>query len=93
MALEVKKKVSLAFLGEDYSDSYIIVKSIPIGEYEKLKGTVKDNVIKYFVSGEIKQDSGMVEITKDNLLELPGEVFVEAFEQMTGTPDPKSKGQ
>jgi hypothetical protein len=93
MGLIIKKKVSLAFLGEDYSDSYIIVQSIPVGEYDKLKGTVRENVISHFISGQIKQDSGMVDITKDNVEELPGEVFVEAFEQMTGSIDPKLSGQ
>lgn len=93
--LIIKKKVLLDFLGEDYKDSFIVVRSISVGEYETMQknkeATVKDTVIDRFVSGQVKQDSGMVDITKDNLQELPGEVFVECFAAMTGA-DPKSPG-
>lgn len=90
----IKKRVSLEFLGEDYKDSYIILKSISIGEYENLgDATVKDAVVERFIEGEIKQDSGMVKITKENIQELPGEVFVEAFAAITGQLDPKLGGR
>jgi hypothetical protein len=93
MALVIKKRVSLEFLGEDYKDSYVLCSSVSIGEYEKIKDdTVKDLVIKHFLEGKIKQDSGLVDITKDNLEELPGEVFVEVFAAITGQLDPKSQG-
>lgn len=94
MPIVIKKRVSLEFLGEEYKDSYIDVRSISIGEYEKLgDATVKATVIDRLVGGEIKQDSGLVKITKDNIEELPGEVFVEAFGVMTGRLDPKQQGQ
>lgn len=101
MGIVIKKKVSLNFLGEDYKGSYLIVKSISVGEYEKLSDeSVKDTVISRFLDGKIKQDGEMIDITRDNLEELPGEVFVEAFKAMTGITDeetgaiyPKVEGQ
>lgn len=85
----IKKKILLDFLGEEYAESYITVRSISVGEYDKLQGTVRDVVIDRFVTGEVMQDGKMVEITKETLLELPADVFIKAFESMTGTPDPK----
>lgn len=88
MPIVIKKRVSLDFLGDDYKDSYILIRCISIGEYEKLgDATVKETVKNRFIEGKIKQDSGMVDITKENLEELPGEVFVKAFESMTGVVD------
>lgn len=87
--LVVKKKLMLDFLGEEYADSYIVLRSISVGEYDKLDGTVREEVMNRFESGQINQDGKMVDITKDNLTELPGEVFVKAFEVMTGNIDPK----
>ena len=90
----IKKRVSLDFLGEEYKDSYLILKSISIGEYDKLgDATVKDVVIERFLDGKIKQDGELIDITKENLTELPGEVFVEAFAAITGQLDPKLSGQ
>lgn len=89
----IKKRVSLGFLGEEYKDSYLILKSISIGEYENLGDiTVKDAVIERVIGGEIKQDNETIKIDKNNITELPGEVFVEAFAAITGQLDPKVQG-
>jgi len=93
MALVIKKRVSLEFLGDEYKDSYIIVGSISVGDYDKLgEKTVKQVVSERFIEGEIQQDDGKIKITKENLDQLPGEVFVEAFGAMTGAADPKVEG-
>jgi hypothetical protein len=94
MPIVIKKKVSLDFLGDEYKDSYLILRSISIGDYEKLGDiTVKDCVIGRFIDGEIQQESGKVKLTKETLNELPGEVFVEAFAAITGQLNPKVWGQ
>lgn len=91
MALVIKKRVSLEFLGEEYTDSYLILKSISVKDYEALGDvTVRDAVVERFIEGKIKQDGKLVDITKENLEELPGEAFVEAFERISGKTDPKS---
>src|SRR6185312_366010 len=95
MTLVIKKRISLDFLGEEYKDSYIIVRSQNLNDYEELKNSkkeLKQVVIDNFIEGKIAQDKEIVDITKDNIKELPGEVFVEAFEQMMGKIDPKSQG-
>lgn len=85
MGLIIKKRVSLEFLGEEYKDSYLIVRAIGVGEYDNLKGTVRDEVINRFVDGEIVQDGKLMPVTLDNIKDLPGEVFVEAYSSMIGT--------
>ena len=95
MGIVIKKRVSLAFLGKEYVDSFLILSAIPVAEYEAMekdKKTVKQVVIEHFMSGAIQQDSSKLDITKDNLQELPGEVFVEAFKVITGQLDPKDLG-
>jgi hypothetical protein len=96
MGLVIKKRLSLAFLGKEYADSFLLLSAISVGEYEvldKSSKTVKDTVIDHFISGSIHQDGGNVDVTKDNIEELPGEVYVEAFKVMTGQLDPKDLGQ
>lgn len=98
--LRIKKRVSLDFLGEDYNDSYINIFSIAMKdiklfevEVERLKKEEKtgesldfmtQKVTDNFCDGEIAQNGKMVAITKDNLEELPSEVFIEAWTQMAG---------
>jgi hypothetical protein len=37
----VTKRVSLEFLGDDYKEGYITVKSIPLKEYDSLQADIK----------------------------------------------------
>lgn len=85
--IKVNKRVSLDFLGEEYKDSFLVLNSISVAQYETLKDSkdsVKDTVKKHFVSGRIHQEGGDVDITKENIEELPGEVFVKSFAAITG---------
>jgi hypothetical protein len=41
MALVIKRKVSLDFIGEDYIDSFLTFKAISVSEYEGLKADVE----------------------------------------------------
>ena len=93
MALIIRKRISLDFLGDEYKDSYIVVRSQNLNDYEELKNSkkeVREVVIDNFIEGKIAQGSDMVDITKDNIRELSGEVFVEAFDRMMGVLNPKS---
>lgn len=90
MEIIIKKKIALGFLGDEYKDSYINLKAIPVKELESLDGTIKEEVVKRFVDGKINQDGKMIDITKENLFDLPGEVFIEGFAQISGKKlDPK----
>lgn len=94
MGLVIKKRVSLAYLGEEYKDSFLILKSIPMSYWEKLKDEkVEDVVREYFISGHIYQEEGYVDIAKENFDELPAEVVVDAFAKLCGELDPKPEGQ
>ena len=57
------------------------------------KESVKDVVMANFIDGKIQQGEDEVVLTKENLIDLPGEVFVEAFKIMNGVIDPKAEGQ
>jgi hypothetical protein len=85
MGLIIRKKVSLEFLGDEYKDSFLIVRAVGVSEYENVEGTVRDEVIARFIEGKINQDGKLEDITKENITDLPGEVFVEAWGIMTGT--------
>lgn len=98
--IKIKKRVSLAFLGEDYKDSYLEVYSITIDELKKLieKITVMqeqektgealdfmvERVKAQFAGGSIWQDGKMVDVKEEDLGSLPSEVYIEAFQEITG---------
>jgi len=101
MGLTIKKKISLAeVLGEGHDDSYMIVRPVPYNEYNKLNDDLAssdktasefayDLTKERFVEGKIVQDGESQELTVENLGVLPGEVFLEVFEYLTGKISPK----
>lgn len=98
MSLVIKKRVSLDFLGDDYKDSYLILRAMSVQEYDSLendkKQTVKDAVCERLIEGQINQDGSLIKITQENIKELPGDVFVKAWGAILGEEiDPKSLAQ
>lgn len=94
MAIVIKKRVELGFLGDEYKDSYLILRSISVNEHENIGDkTVKEVILEHFIEGKIQQGEDKVTITKDNLGELSGEVLHKAFEVIAGVVDPKVEGQ
>lgn len=98
MPLVIKKRVSLDFLGEDYKDSFIIIRAMSMSEYDDLQGkdkdkTVREVVTEHFISGQIQQNDKSVDITLDNINELSPDIFAKLWDILTGTPDPKPEGQ
>jgi len=101
MAFTLKKKISLTeVLGEGHDNSYIIVRPVPYNEYKKLNDDLAssdktaseyafDITKERFVEGKILQDGEVKELTAENLGELPGELFLEVFEYLTGKISPK----
>ncbi len=91
--ITIKKRISLGFLGEDYTDSYMIFNCVSVAEFDDPKaftGTVREETIKRFIEGKVNQDGQMVDITKDNITDLPSDVFIESFNHITGNKiDPK----
>jgi hypothetical protein len=88
----IKKKVSLEFLGDDYKDSFITFRSIPIGEYQELVekiDEVEDNkslseimkiLEKYFVEGLFDGQK----LAKEDINQFDGETVLKCFETLTG---------
>lgn len=64
------------------------VQSVQDADPAKSLVFVRDVVAERFIEGEIPQDGKPVAITRDNLMDLPGEVFVEALSQITGRSSP-----
>lgn len=88
----IKKKVTLEFLGEEYKDSYLTFKSIPIGEYEELIAKVDkveedksmSEIMKilenYFVEGLFDGQK----VNKEDVSQFDGETILKCFETLTG---------
>jgi hypothetical protein len=103
----IKKRVSFEFLGDEYKDAYIVLKSIPTTEYkpmiariEKQKSglsktdEVRSLVKERFISGEWPDESGKLEpLSVDDLDGLDGEALSEAFAIISGQTIPKSLRQ
>lgn len=102
MSIVVTKRLSLEFLGEEYKEGYLNLRSISLKEYSDLKGDIDkleddgDKALDYikrlildrFVSGSIPQGKETTEITKENIEDLPAEVFIEAMSVLSGKISP-----
>lgn len=97
MVLQIRKRVSLDFLGEEYKDSYLIFKAIPIKDYEELQtkiesidekksiSFIQETLKKYFINGKAANESGELEdVTAEDLGELDQEAVINCFETLTG---------
>ena len=104
MAIVIKKRLSLEFLGEDYKDSYLVFKAISVTDYEKMTPEIKtigdDNIkaSRYIVDAlqsrflEGKFDGQ--DVTKEDLTDLDVGTILRCFELLTTRPvDPKVETQ
>lgn len=100
MGLVIKRRVSLDFLGEEYKDSCIVFKAIPVVEYQKvLKNAeeigednaksitfILETLKKYFIEGKFQGTA----LIKEDLDSLDVESAVKCFEVLSGqTTSPK----
>lgn len=89
----IKKRVELGFLGDDYSDSYLIFRSIPVVEYSdiiKKAEAANDNqesmtyiietLEKYFLSGSFQKEN----VAKEDIKQFDGDTILKCFESLTG---------
>jgi hypothetical protein len=106
MALVIKRKVSLDFIGEDYIDSFLTFKAISVSEYEGLKADVEkfekdqsgsvefiiDILKKHFLSGKGPNEKDEItDLVSDDINALDPVSLVEVFKAFTGTDiDPKA---
>lgn len=88
----IKKKVTLEFLGEEYKNSFVTFRSIPVGEYDELikqidgveKNKSLSEIIKilenYFVEGLFEGQK----VAKEDISQFDGDTIVKCFETLTG---------
>lgn len=100
MAIVIKKRVSLEFLGEEYQDAYITFQSIPLSKYDEIidqqtedkKGYLKfiiSTLKKYFLDGKFP---GIEELEADDLDGLDEDSCIRCFQIITGQIiDPKAQ--
>jgi len=101
----IERKVSLAFLGQKYKDSYLLFQAIPVGEYEKYLDKISDNkddnkksirlvlqtLKTHFLGGKFSGENGLEDIDKEDLEQFDGETIIHAFQALTGgKTDPKA---
>lgn len=96
----IKKRVELSFLGDDHKDDYLIFKSMPLKDYEKLlpeldkaqdDGVKSINLVKKVLEDNFLEGKfGGEAVTKDNLADFDLITLTKCFEMFTGqVPDPK----
>lgn len=105
----IKKRVSLEFLGDEYKESYLVLRGIPLSEFqeildetEKIEDQPKKAVpfmlgviTERFIEGKFPNDAGELEaITKDDLSSFAdADVVITVFQRLSGQANPKSEGQ
>lgn len=105
MAIVIKKRVDLDFLGEDYKEAYLVFQAIPAADFDEvskeLKGNENDsaavrivlNILKkYFISGKFPDDKGLQDVVKDDLDGIDPATLTKCFQVFTGVElDPKAE--
>lgn len=101
MAIVIKRTVSLEFLGEDYKDSSLVFKAIPVKEYDVIRKDIdkiqKDNdeekAISYilellkgrFIEGTFEGSK----VEPSDLGEFPADVLYTCIQELQGNISPK----
>lgn len=102
----VEKKLDLSFLGGNWTGAELVLSGLTFAQTKDLTDVNTDAtgseaakanaefVVKFlgdhFLRGKAWNGSTLVELTKDDLGDLPVEVVNKAVELLAGTPDPKS---
>ena len=97
------KKISLAFLGEGWNEAYLTFRNISFNESLDLAdlkiddSNTKESATKvlgflksHFVNGKAFDGESLVDVTEDDLGELPVEVVGKVLETLAGNSNPNS---
>lgn len=89
----IKRKVTLDFLGEEYKDSYLVFKAVPVVAYNDLIAEIDSvsgnqesmvEIIKileeYFVDGVFDNEK----VLKEDIKQFDGDTILKCFETLTG---------
>lgn len=101
MAIVIKKRVSLEFLGEEYKEAYLVFKSIPALEFQAVADSLDKldpnssigGIVKvledYFLEGEFPSDGKLEPVSKEDIGQLDPLSLTQCFKIFTGQDDPK----
>lgn len=97
----IKRKVTLDFLGEEYKDSYLVFKAVPVVAYNDLVARIDSvsgnqesmaEIIKileeYFVDGVFNNEK----VLKEDIKQFDGDTMLRCFETLTGQTKNESGG-
>ena len=103
MAFTFTKKVDLSEFGEEWKDSYVVVRRLTFGETKDLAGFDADSgdtaknvefavslLQSHFVEGKAFNGTELVNLTADDVESLPIDIVNKVIEAVVGTPSPKS---
>lgn len=97
--LVIRKRVSLDFLGEGYSEAYLEFKAMPVPDYDNLaqqiekateenkaNQTLLDILKKYYIGGKFPNEDGKLEDLDgvEELNSLDGDAILICFSKLTG---------
>lgn len=98
--ITINKRVSLEFLGEEYKESYLVFNAVKMKDLDTIQEKAiaaqehqdpKENLEFFqsvidprFVEGKISQDGKLVDVTKEDLQDLPLDVYVTIFQELMG---------
>ena len=100
MRIKLEKKIDLASFGEEWKDCYLLFNAPTYKDlklfteadpennttesFQKTLTTIKD----LYIEGLVKTDKGKEALSKEDLEELPLEMFIQIIKQLTGQPNP-----
>lgn len=104
--IEIRKRISLEFIGDEYKEGYFVFRSIPLNEYEQIMkdmDEIKDDNKKsipfildllrdHFIEGKFPIDKELKDIAADDLGDIDVATCLEIFRRLTGQLDPKPEG-
>lgn len=100
---QVEKVLNLSFLGANWGTAELVFSGLTFAQAKELSKVDFDNsdneestafvesfLKEHFIRGKAWNGTQLVDITPDDLSELPVEVVNKAAELLVGTPNPKS---
>lgn len=102
----IRKRVSFDFLGDEYKDGYIILRSITYDEnseiikqarksktVKKQMDFIKNTLVSRFISGEFPVEGKLQPMVKEDIGKLDNDSITTCFEIIVGGLSPKANGQ
>ena len=99
MKFDITKKVSLSMFGEDWKDCYLEFNLPSYGDLKQINDqeTTDDQklekgietLMKLFKSGKAISEGKIIDVSKEDLKDLPIQIITQSFQAISGQIDPK----